>query len=81
MENRPSNFLMRQNTQAPLVMLAEQTGGKASINTNDWKASLDELSKDFSNFYSIGYRTSRASPTRRCAGPHRPATPRRGDMV
>ena len=64
MENRPSNFLMRQNTQAPLVMLAEQTGGKASINTNDWKASLDELSKDFSNFYSIGYRTSRAATDR-----------------
>jgi VWFA-related protein len=64
MENRPSSFLMRQNTQAPLVMLAEQTGGMAAINTNDWKKSLDELSKDFSNFYSIGYRTSRAATDR-----------------
>ena len=27
MENRPSSFLMRQNTQAPLQMMAEQTGG------------------------------------------------------
>lgn len=67
LETRPSNFLMRQNTQAPLLMLAEQTGGMAAINTNDWKTSLDELSKDFSNFYSLGYRTARAAADR----PHR----------
>ena len=64
MEARPSSFAMRQNTQAPLLMLAEQTGGMAAINTNDWKDSLDELSKDFSNFYSIGYRTTRAASDR-----------------
>jgi VWFA-related protein len=64
LETRPSSFLMRQNTQAPLLMLAEQTGGMAAINTNDWKNSLDELSKDFSNFYSIGYRTARAATDR-----------------
>ncbi len=64
MEARPSSFLTRQNTQAPLIMLAEQTGGMAAINTNDWKSSLDELSKDFSNFYSIGYRTTRAAADR-----------------
>lgn len=64
LEHRPSTFLMRQNTQAPLLMLAEQTGGMAAINTNDWKTSLDELSKDFSNFYSIGYRTARAAADR-----------------
>jgi VWFA-related protein len=64
MEARPSAFAMRQNTQAPLLMLAEQTGGMAAINTNDWKSSLDELSKDFSNFYSIGYRSTRAASDR-----------------
>jgi VWFA-related protein len=64
MENRPSSFLMRQNTQAPLQMLAEQTGGLAAVNTNDWKDSLNELAKDFSNFYSIGYRTTRAAADR-----------------
>ena len=64
MEARPSSFAMRQNTQAPLLMLAEQTGGMAAINTNDWKSSLDELSKDFSNFYSIGYRSTRAAADR-----------------
>jgi VWFA-related protein len=64
LENRPSSFMMRQNTQAPLLMLAEQTGGMAAVNTNDWKNSLDELSKDFSNFYSLGYRTARAAADR-----------------
>ncbi|HLN80939.1 MAG TPA: VWA domain-containing protein [Thermoanaerobaculia bacterium] len=64
MDSRPSTFLMRQNTQAPLLMLAEQTGGMAAVNTNDWKESLDELSKDFSNFYSLGYRTTRAASDR-----------------
>ncbi len=53
-----NDFQLRQNMQAPLQMLAEETGGMAAVNTNDWKRSLDELSKDFSNFYSIGYRAT-----------------------
>ncbi|MGH9318143.1 MAG: VWA domain-containing protein [Thermoanaerobaculia bacterium] len=60
----PSDFLLRQNTQAPLQMMAEQTGGIAVVNTNDWKKDLEELSKDFSNFYSIGYRTTHATVDR-----------------
>ncbi len=63
-QNRPSSFLMRTNTQGPLKFLAEQTGGKAAVNTNDWKRDLDELTKDYSNFYSIGYRTTRAAVDR-----------------
>jgi VWFA-related protein len=61
METRPSGFLMRSNTQAPLQMMAEETGGLAAVNTNDWKDSLDNLAADFSNFYSIGYRSTKAS--------------------
>jgi VWFA-related protein len=64
LETRPSTFLMRQNTQAPLLMLAEQTGGMAAVNTNDWKDSLDELARDFSNFYSLGYRSTRGASDR-----------------
>jgi VWFA-related protein len=60
MEIRPSGFLMRTNTQAPLQMMAEETGGLAAVNTNDWKESLDNLASDFSNFYSIGYRSGKA---------------------
>jgi hypothetical protein len=67
MENRPNEFMMRQNTQAPLQLLAEQTGGVAAINTNDWKANLDELSRDFTSYYSLGYRTSGAAVDK----PHR----------
>ncbi|MFN2385136.1 MAG: VWA domain-containing protein [Thermoanaerobaculia bacterium] len=66
-ESRPNTFMMRQNTQAPLLMMAEQTGGIAAVNTNDWKGNLDELAQDFSNFYSIGYRSGRAAVDR----PHR----------
>jgi VWFA-related protein len=64
METRPSSFVTRTNTQAPLQMMAEQTGGLAAINTNDWKSSLDDLAADFSNFYSLGYRSSKASVDR-----------------
>ena len=61
MDTRPSSFIMRTNTQAPLQMMAEQTGGLAAINTNDWKSSLDDLAADFSNFYSLGFRSAKAS--------------------
>ncbi|HSS45566.1 MAG TPA: VWA domain-containing protein [Thermoanaerobaculia bacterium] len=61
---RPSDFLLRQNMQAPLQLIAEQTGGVAVVNTNDWKKDLEELAKDFSNFYSLGYRTTRSGVDR-----------------
>ncbi len=60
-ETRPNDFQMRINTQAPLKLMAEETGGVAAVNTNDWKKNLEELSKDFSNFYSIGYRSTRSA--------------------
>ena len=41
--------------------MAEETGGVAAVNTNDWKKNLEELSKDFSNFYSLGYRSTRSA--------------------
>lgn len=56
-QNRPNELLLRENTQGPIRMMAEETGGMASINTNDWKRSLDELARDFTSFYSLGYRT------------------------
>lgn len=76
-QNKPSSFLMRQNQQGPIELMAEMTGGKAAINTNDWKSNLDELTKDFSNFYSIGYRSTRAAVDR----PHSiEVTPKRKDL-
>ena len=64
MDTRPNSFMMRQNTQAPLQMIAEQTGGVAAVNTNDWKKNLDDLASDFSSFYSLGYRSSRSAVDR-----------------
>jgi hypothetical protein len=63
-ESRPSDFFSRQNTQGPIQLMAEQTGGMAAINTNDWKSSLDELSRDFTSFYSLGYRSARSAGDR-----------------
>ena len=50
---------MRQNMQGPIRMMAEETGGKATVNSNDWKAGLDDIAADFSNYYSIGFRSAR----------------------
>jgi VWFA-related protein len=63
-ESRPSDFLSRQNMQGPIMLMAEQTGGMAAINTNDWKDSLEELSRDFTSFYSLGYRSARSAADR-----------------
>jgi VWFA-related protein len=52
-------FQMRQNMQGPIRMMAEETGGKATVNSNDWKAGLDDIAADFSNYYSIGFRSAR----------------------
>jgi hypothetical protein len=58
---RINDFSFRQNMQGPIKMMAESTGGLAAVNTNDWKASLDEVAADFSNFYSLGYRAARGA--------------------
>jgi VWFA-related protein len=64
MDSRPSTFFMRQNYQQPLQTLAHETGGIAAINTNDPTRELDEIAKDFSDFYSLGYRSTRGAVDR-----------------
>ena len=59
-----NDFASRQNMQAPIRMMAEETGGLAAINTNDWKSNLDEVAADFSNFYSLGYRSAKGATDR-----------------
>ena len=61
---RVNEFFVRQNMQGPIRMMAEETGGIAAINTNDWKASLDQIASDFSNFYSLGYRSAKGASDR-----------------
>ncbi len=59
-----NDFFVRQNMQGPIRMMAEQTGGLTAINTNDWKANLDQIAADFSNFYSLGYRAAKGAADR-----------------
>ena len=68
-ENKTSDvhvneFFMRENMQGPIRMMAEQTGGIATVNTNDWKAPLEQIASDFSNFYSLGYRSAKGASDR-----------------
>ncbi|HET7453059.1 MAG TPA: VWA domain-containing protein, partial [Thermoanaerobaculia bacterium] len=64
MDSRPSTFFMRQNYQEPLQLLARETGGIAAVNTNNPVKELDEIAKDFSDFYSLGYRSTRGAVDR-----------------
>ena len=47
-----------QSLQSPLRMMAEDTGGRAIINTNDVGPDLDKVASDFSTYYSLGYTPS-----------------------
>jgi len=59
-----SEFTARQNMQGPIRMMAEETGGTAAINTNDWKTNLDGIASDFSNYYSLGFRSAKGATDR-----------------
>jgi VWFA-related protein len=56
-----NDFSARQNMQGPIRMMSEETGGVAAVNTNDWKSGLDQIAADFSNFYSLGYRSAKGA--------------------
>jgi hypothetical protein len=43
------------NIQAPLLMMAEDTGGQTIYNTNDVGPGLDKVASDFKSYYSLGY--------------------------
>jgi VWFA-related protein len=59
-----SEFTQRLNVQTPIRMMAEETGGTAALNTNDWKKDLDGIAADFSNYYSLGFRSARGAADR-----------------
>lgn len=44
------------NLQAPLHILADDTGGRAITNTNAVEAGLSQVATDFDNYYSLGYQ-------------------------
>jgi len=46
------------NLHSSLRFLAEETGGRAIINTNNFAPGLDGLARDFRGYYSLGYTTA-----------------------
>ena len=57
---RLDSFTDRMNSQSMLQLLAEETGGEAILNSNDVLPSLKKVEKDFTSYYSIGYRSLRS---------------------
>ncbi len=46
------------NYQEPLFLLAEKTGGRAIVNSNDVTSLLEEMRDDLFTYYSLGYTVS-----------------------
>lgn len=46
--------IVPENLQAPLRLMAQETGGRSILNTNLILPALDEVSRDFQSFYSLG---------------------------
>jgi hypothetical protein len=46
------------NYQEPLIVLAEKTGGRAIVNSNDVTSLLEEMRDDLFTYYSLGYTLS-----------------------
>jgi len=57
---RPTSFNVSQtalmNTTDSMQMMAEMTGGVASIQTNNYTLAFDRIRKDLDSYYSLGYR-------------------------
>ncbi len=47
-----------RNQQEPLLFLAESTGGRAMVDSNDVTGLLEELREDLFTYYSLGYTLS-----------------------
>ncbi len=48
------------NYQGALIDMSEPTGGTAFINTYNFDTVMDNMAKDFDNFYSLGYASPHA---------------------
>jgi VWFA-related protein len=57
-------FTDRNNMQSMLQLMAEETGGKAILNRNDITIPLQEIRKDYTSYYSLGYRSTRSGVDR-----------------
>ncbi|HEX2163366.1 MAG TPA: VWA domain-containing protein, partial [Thermoanaerobaculia bacterium] len=57
-------FLEDANRQEPLMALAEGTGGRAILNTNNFGGGLDDVASDLDTYYSLGYAPATAGDGR-----------------
>ena len=64
MGQRLDTFAAKNNEQAMLVLMSEETGGKAILNKNDITPGLKDLERDCTSFYSLGYRSLRSGADR-----------------
>lgn len=58
---RPSNLTRRMQTanlQQSLFVLADETGGEAVLNANDFGEELEEVAQDMGTYYSLGFTPS-----------------------
>ncbi len=58
--SRPTSFLASQavtsNTTESMQLMADMTGGLASVNNNNFKAAFEHIQHDLDSYYSLGYR-------------------------
>ena len=57
---RLDTFTERGNNQSMLQLMAEETGGVAVLNRNDVTLELKQIERDYTSYYSIGYRSLRS---------------------
>jgi len=54
-----------RETQSSLRVLAEQTGGMAVVNSNDFDKALKRIDAETSDYYVLGYYSSNPDPTKK----------------
>lgn len=54
----------RKNAQNPLLFMANQTGGRAMVDTTRIGPALESVTGDYRNYYSLGYRPGSAAEGR-----------------
>ena len=54
-----------RKTQDSLRVIAEETGGTAVVNQNDFDKALKRIDAETSDYYVVGYYSSNPDPTKR----------------
>jgi VWFA-related protein len=49
---------LRNNNRDTLMFLADETGGRAIVDTNDFRTDLARMREDFESYYSLGFTPS-----------------------